>query len=272
MAGPPMQASPNYEIIAFQFAMTLPRQPWQNYLQPDADAVPEALAFLFFAIQGDGRTLLVDTGFSAAAAQRRGLRVERSPQVCLREAGIDPAQVTDVIVTHLHWDHAGCLDDYPQATLHLQEQELAFATGSCMCEPLLRRPFDVDDVTSAVRALYGGRLRLHEGDAQVAPGVALHHIGGHTKGLQAVRVCTARGPVVLAGDAAHQWQNLRRRNPFPVLVNVDDVLRGYGKLEALAGGPDHIIPGHDARVVQRFPPLPATRDAVLLHLAPMLPV
>ena len=198
--------------------------------------------------------------------------MERSPAACLRDAGIDPAQVTDVIVTHLHWDHAGCLDDYPQATLHVQEQELAFATGPCMCEPFLRRPFDADDVASTVRALYGGRLRLHQGDSEVAPGIALHHIGGHTKGLQAVRVSTARGPVVLASDAAHTWRNLRRRNPFPVLVNVEDVLRGFRKLESLAESPDHIIPGHDPLVVRRFPPLPGGRDAVLLHLAPLLPL
>jgi glyoxylase-like metal-dependent hydrolase (beta-lactamase superfamily II) len=259
--------SPDHEVIAFRFASTSPRQPWQNYLQPDPGGEAESLDFLFFAIRNGERILLVDTGFIPAPGDAR-VTAARSPLDCLREAGIEPAQVTDVIITHLHWDHAGCLDEYPQATVHLQAKELAFVTGPCMCEPFLRRPFSGDDVASALRALYAGRLRLHEGDAEIAPGITLHHIGGHTEGLQAVRVSTARGQVVLASDAAHTWLNLRGRNPFPVLVNVADALRGFHTLEALADGPDHIIPGHDPRVARRFPRLPGTRDAVMLHLAP----
>lgn len=257
-----------YEVIAFRIASTALRQPWQNYLHPDADAVAQALDFLFFAIRNENRVILVDTGFSASTATRRGLSLARHPLDCLRAAGIEASAVNDVIITHLHWDHAGSLDEFPQATLHLQRSELEFATGPCMCEPLLRRPFDTHAVAGTVRALYDGRLKLHEGDAEIAPGITLHRIGGHTKGLQVVRVSTSRGPVVLASDAAHLWQNLLRRNPFPVLIDVPEAMRGFGTLESLAPSIDHIIPGHDPLIARRFPAMEGVSEAMLLHLPP----
>lgn len=255
-------------MIAFRIASTAIRQPWQNYLQPEADAVAQTLDFLFFAIRNESRVILVDTGFSASAAARRGLSLARHPLDCLRAAGIETSAVTDVVITHLHWDHAGSLDEFPQASLHLQRAELEFATGPCMCEAIVRRPFDPHAVVSTVRALYDGRLRLHDGDAEIAPGITLHRIGGHTKGLQVVRVSTSRGPIVLASDAAHLWQNLLRRNPFPVLVDVADAMRGFGMLESLAPSIDHIIPGHDPLVSRRFPTMEGVREAMLLHLPP----
>jgi glyoxylase-like metal-dependent hydrolase (beta-lactamase superfamily II) len=267
-----MAPLPHHEIIAFKFASSPVRQAWQNYLQPDPDQAAQSLDFLFFAIRDGDKVVLVDTGFSSAAGRRKGLEVDRAPTECLREVGIAPSDIGHVIVSHLHWDHAGCLEEFEGATFHLQQEELAFATGPCMCEPLLRRPFDAEDVAAAVRLLYAGRLRLHEGEATIAPGITLHRIAGHTRGLQAVRVSTARGWVVLACDGAHLWQNLRRRNPFPVLVDVEEVLRGYDTLQALADGADHIIPGHDPLVVQRFPAVPGAHSAVFVHLAPVLPL
>ena len=139
---------------------------------------------------------------------------------------------------------------------------MAYCTGPCMCQPFLRRPFDVDDVQSAVRALYADRLRFHDGTAEIAPGITLHLIGGHSGGIQSIRVPTERGWVVLAGDASHLWGNIRKRMPFPVVVDVARMLKGFEILESLADGPDHIIPGHDPLILKRFPPVAGYPDTV----------
>ena len=91
----------------------------------------------------------------------------------------------------------------------------------------------------------------------------MHHIGGHTKGLQAVRVMTATGPVVLASDASHFYAHYEQQRVFPVLYNLADVIEGYRKLSRLAGPAQCIIPGHDPLVLDRYAaPGAATEDWV----------
>lgn len=93
----------------------------------------------------------------------------------------------------------------------------------------------------------------------------MHPVPGHTPGTQVVRVPTARGWVVLASDATHLWANIRLRSPFPILDHLTPMLEGYERIEALADGDDHIIPGHDPQVALRFPALPGASDWVRLH-------
>jgi glyoxylase-like metal-dependent hydrolase (beta-lactamase superfamily II) len=120
-----------------------------------------------------------------------------------------------------------------------------------------------------VRRVYAGRVRFHRGDAELAPGVTLHRVGGHTAGLQVVRVRTARGWVVLASDATHYYANIRKRSPFPIVYNLGDMLEAYRTIEGLADSADHIIPGHDPEVMAIYPRATTKgAEAVLLHKPP----
>ncbi len=113
-----------------------------------------------------------------------------------------------------------------------------------------------------------GRVVFHAGDEELYPGITLHHLPGHTLGLQAVRVQTERGAVVLASDVIHFWANLERETPFPIVADVVGYLEALRRLRTLAPSIDHIIPGHDPQVLQRFPAEPNTQDIVRLDLAP----
>jgi glyoxylase-like metal-dependent hydrolase (beta-lactamase superfamily II) len=104
-----------------------------------------------------------------------------------------------------------------------------------------------------VRKVFAGRVVFHDGTEQIAPGITVHKIGGHSKGLQSVRVKTRRGHVVLASDATHLYAHINEGRVFPVTYNVGDVLEGYSTIKKLADSVDHIIPGHDPQVLERYP-------------------
>ena len=97
---------------------------------------------------------------------------------------------------------------------------MAYATGRCMCHRALRLPFEVDDVVAMVRKVFAGRAAFHDGEDEIVPGVTVHHIGGHSKGLQSVRVKTKRGYVVLAADASHLYAHMDGGRVFPLTYNV----------------------------------------------------
>jgi glyoxylase-like metal-dependent hydrolase (beta-lactamase superfamily II) len=130
---------------------------------------------------------------------------------------------------------------------------MIFSTGRYMTHPHMRFPFDEEDVVAMVRRLYQGRLVFHDGDEEIAPGLSLHYVGGHSMGLQMVRVRTRRGIVVLASDATHFYANIERGIPYPIVFNAGDVLAGYRRAYALAESPAHVIPGHDPLVLERYP-------------------
>jgi len=261
--------TPLYEVFALRYAHLAERTQGSNLIFPDDHAAPMPLDYFVWVVRGEGRVIVLDTGFDAASAERRGRRWLRSPIAALRALGIEAADVKDVVLSHMHWDHAGHWAEFPKARFHLQDAEMAYCTGRCMCHAPLRLPFDVEQVTTAVRHVFAERVKFHDGVVEIAPGVTLHLVGGHSGGLQVMRVPTARGAVVLASDAAHFWHNIRRRSPFVLLHNLEKMIEGWVMCEELADGPDHIIPGHDPEVMRRFPRLPGDPETVQLHLPPI---
>jgi glyoxylase-like metal-dependent hydrolase (beta-lactamase superfamily II) len=227
------------------------------------------LDFTMWLVSDGRRTVVVDTGFDPAAGQRRGRHLDLRPAEAVRALGVEPDAADTVVLTHLHYDHAGNLGDFPGAEVFLQQAELAYATGPAMRHERLNHFFEVTDVIAVVRGVHAAQVRLVDGMYRLDDGLELHLIGGHTRGLQVVRVRTARGWVVLASDAVHYYANLSEQNPFPALVDVDRVLDGYVRIGAMADSPAHVVPGHDPEVFAQYPRVPAgTVTAVALHEPP----
>jgi glyoxylase-like metal-dependent hydrolase (beta-lactamase superfamily II) len=213
---------------------------------------------------------MIDTGFDEDMALKRHRTLLRTPMDGLRLLGIEPGDVPEIVITHLHNDHAGTFDAYPNARFHLQDEEMRFATGRHMCCEPINRAYEADHVAGLIRLVYRDRVTFHRGDAELAPGVSVHRIGGHTAGLQAVRVHTARGWVVLASDASHFYEHYRAQRIFPLVFHVGDLLQGYSRLLALADSDEHVIPGHDPEVIRIYPPVSPTLRGIAarLDLAP----
>jgi len=243
---------PQYEVYALKYAHHA-RRASENFIGGDPHDGPMPLDYFVWLVRGEGREIVVDTGFSAAMAAKRGREHLRCPAESLQLLGVDAKRVKDVVITHLHYDHVGNFERFPAATLHLQELEMRYATGRYMCSECFRGAFEAEDVVGVVRRVYQGRVRFHDGDSELAPGISLHLIGGHTMGLQVMRIATRRGALLLASDASHFYANMEQARPFPIVWSVAEMIDGYARLRQLAASPRHIIPGHDPLVLERYP-------------------
>jgi glyoxylase-like metal-dependent hydrolase (beta-lactamase superfamily II) len=255
-----------FEIYAIRYAHLGNRHAGENFVLADPHEYASDLDYFVWVLRRSDGDFVVDTGFAEEAALRRGRELLRSPAEALRLLGMDPGAVTDVILTHLHYDHAGNLDQFPRARFHVQDREVAYATGRSMCHGPLRAPFDLADVLHMVRHVYAGRAVFHDGDAEVAPGLNLHRVGGHSAGLQILRVWTRRGWVVLASDASHLYAHFQQNRVFPVVYNVGDMLEGYRLLYRLADSPNHIVPGHDPLVMRHYPAPRPELEGIIVRL------
>ncbi len=245
--------SQHWTVYAVKYADRDARTRGDSFIFDDHPAQQHGMDYFVWVLDNGLHRIVVDTGYDAGEADRRDRPILRDPAKALEALDIHADTVDTVIITHLHYDHAGGLDRFPKATFHLQAAEMAFATGPCMCHGTLQMPFTADHVCQMVQHVYSGRVVFHDGSAEVAPGVRVHCVGGHSRGLQVVEVDTAHGPLCLASDATHYYENFMAAKPFPIVVDAEAMLEGYGTLLQLGGNARRVIPGHDPLVTEYFP-------------------
>jgi len=256
---------PDYEIIALKYA-SRPALRAANFGGGDPHDGPMPLDYYVWVVRNKDDLFLIDTGFAEDMAIKRHRTLHRTPMEALSLIGITPERIKNIVITHLHNDHIGTFDAYPNARFHLQDSEVEFATGRHMACVLHSRPYEVDHVAGVVRLVYKDRVVFHNGDGVIAPGLSVHRVGGHTAGMQAVRVHTARGWVVLASDASHFYEHFVTKRFFPLVFHVGEVMQGYQLLHALAESQDHIIPGHDPLVMDLYPTCSKALENIAVRL------
>jgi glyoxylase-like metal-dependent hydrolase (beta-lactamase superfamily II) len=204
---------------------------------------------MWVATNGE-HTVLIDLGYDEAVGERRGRTLLRHPAELLDKIQVDPKTVQHAIVTHLHWDHVGGYALVPNARLYIQERELHFWTSSHL--PEWQSSLEEDELVAVVRLHFRGKLGLCHGSQEIVPGITVHHVGGHTMGSQIVQVETARGPAVLASDAAKLYRHVTEERAQSHSQSLTDQVAGYQVIKRLAAHADLIIPGHDPEAMRRL--------------------
>lgn len=258
-----------YEVLALRYGSRAKLTRQQNFLEPvdDQDSLMP-MDYYLWVVRNSDRTIVVDTGFNQAEADRRDRPIMRLPRDALVSVGVDAATVEDVVITHLHYDHAGTLGDFPRARFHIQETEAQFATGRWMLDDAERFAYSPDHLAEFIYRVFEKRVVFHGDDGEIAPGVTLHRMPGHTMGIQAVRVQTQRGAVLLASDASHYYEHWVRRVPFFICWSQAELMNSYEAIDRLADSEDHVIPGHDPLVRSLYPALDGSDETVRLDVAP----
>jgi glyoxylase-like metal-dependent hydrolase (beta-lactamase superfamily II) len=220
------------------------------------------IAYYFWIIRDGSRVTLVDTGFAPAVGDRRRRAHHTTPEQALPALGIDPADVSAIVISHAHWDHIGNIGQFPHAQLVLTEAEYAFWTSPMAARAHFAAHSETSELAELARARAEDRVTLFSGELTLAPGVELVEVGGHTPGQLIVLAATSEASAaVLASDALHFYAEAERDRPFAIVADLPAMYRAYDLLKELARQPGtHLVAGHDPLVSERFAAHPASPD------------
>lgn len=241
-----------YEVDAIRFA-TIPAFRVSALVQGADTARRTDIAMSVWLLRGGGRTVLVDAGFHRTRYIERWKPADYvSPAEAVRRAGVDPDSVTDIIISHIHWDHADGMDLFARANVWIQAQEYQYYVTPLTGAPK-DRAIESEVSTTLFELERRGRLRLVDGDAkEILPGITAYTGGRHTYASQFVGVQTAAGTVVIASDNLYLYENLDKRVPIAQTFDAESNLRAQDRMKTIASDVRLIVPGHDPAVFERF--------------------
>lgn len=252
---PTSASTPEYRIEAIRYA-TVPRFPVSALVVGASEDERLDIAMVIWLIRGNGHVVLLDSGFHRSEwFERFTIEDYMRPDSAIARAGVAPTEVTDVVISHAHWDHMGGIDLFPEATLWIQEEEFGYYTGAAWQEGGRHGGIDPADIVHLVRRNTRGEVRLIPGDGvEILPGIRVYTGGRHTYASQYIRVDSAP-PYVLASDNCYLYRNLRERAPVATFTPADGAanLAALDRMQRLAGSPDRVVPGHDFQQFERFP-------------------
>jgi len=245
----------DYEVYALTYGL-FPNYSISNLVAgADKDRKID-LQMMIWLIKGTGgKNILVDTGcYHDKFVKGLGIKNFINPSETLAKLGISPGDITDIIISHMHWDHADGMDLFPNAKIWIQKDEYIYYTGAAWQPGGKSGGIDPDDVLTLVRLNTQHKVNLVDGDAQeIIDGISVYTGGRHTFASQYVAVRTASGTVVIASDNMYLYENLQKHAPIAQTFDADSNLKAQDRMKRIASRPDLIVPGHDPEVFVRFP-------------------
>jgi glyoxylase-like metal-dependent hydrolase (beta-lactamase superfamily II) len=251
----PAANSPEYSIQAIRYA-TLLGFPVAGLVMGAPKDEKLDIAMIVWLIRGGGRNILFDSGFHRESWVKSFPMVDFvRPDEAVKLAGVQPAEMTDIVVSHAHWDHMGGIDLFPKAVVWIQKEEFRYYTGDAWQPGGQHGGMDREDVQQLVKLNTEGRLRLVDGDdVEILPGIRVYTGARHTYASQYLRV-EGDPTFVLASDNCYLYRNLAQHKASATFSEADEPanIKNQQRMIELAGSPDRVIPGHDALQFQKFP-------------------
>src|SRR5579859_6471844 len=246
---------PEYSIQAIRYARS-PGFPVSGLVMGAPKDEKVDIAMVFWLIRGGGRNILFDSGFHRESWLKYFAMNELiRPDEAVKLAGVQPEEVTDIVVSHAHWDHLGGVDLFPKATVWIQKEEFRYYTGEAWQAGGQHGGIDAEDVKELVKLNTEGRLRLINGDnVEIFPGIRAYTGARHTYASQYIRVAGSPS-YVLASDNCYLYRNLAEHRVSATFAEADEPsnIQNQARMIELAGSIDRVIPGHDALQFQKFP-------------------
>lgn len=252
-----------YEIYAVRFG-TLPGFAVSGLVAGADRSRRLDIPVMVWVIRGAGRVVLLDAGFYRDRfVQQWKVKDFVKPSEAIASIGLKPEDVTDIIISHMHWDHVDGVDLFPKARVWIQRDEYTYYTGEAWHQRNTHGGVFAEDVAALVAINTQDRLRFVEGDAkEILPGITCYTGGRHTYASQFVSVSTADGTAVLTSDNVYLYENLDKRAPIAQTLDAASNLEAQDRIKALASSPRLIVPGHDPEVFTRYKAV--TPHAVLI--------
>ncbi len=252
----PRAAGPTYEVYAIRFGV-LPAFAVSGLVAGAERGRTLDIPVMVWLLKGsNGRLVLVDSGFYRQKfLDQWKPRDFRSPADAVKAAGVSPEQITDIIISHAHWDHVDGADLFPKATIWIQRDEYRYYTGEAWQSGsrATHGGVDQDDMDALLKINMAGRLRFVDGDDQEPiPGLRCYTGGKHTWASQYVGAATAGGTTVLASDNVYLYENIEKHAPIAQTLDAASNLAAQDRIRRLASRPELIVPGHDPAVFERY--------------------
>ena len=251
-----MNSRDEYEVLVVKYGTrsTVRSDVFLNYgvyREPDE---PIEMDYFCWIARNSSLTVVIDTGFSQAGGAARGRTMLIDPRDALAGLGVDAADEPIVVVTHAHYDHIGNLAHFSRSPIVIARAEVEFWAGPYGRRAQFHHSVEDDELRVLAAAVDSGRVTLFGDRHQVADGIEVIRVGGHTPGQAVVSVRTADGPVLLASDAVHYYEECDKNMPFVSAANLIDMYAGFDRVRAMVadGSSAHVVSGHDPATLDRF--------------------
>lgn len=254
LASPLLGQEPVYEVYAVSYGQIPDFRVSGLVKGADRDRRMD-IEMLVWVLKSPDRVVLVDAGFYRPHFfEHWTLRNYRRPSEAIGDLGLQPEDVDDIVVTHMHWDHADGVDLFPKAKVWVQQAEYEYYMGPAWQQTSRRGGgVDPEDLRMLLDLNLEGRLRLVDGEQHILPGISVHIGGKHTFESQYVEANSRQGSIILASDNVYLYENLDKQVPIAATFDADSNLRAQRRMLQLAARPQLVIPGHDPAVLERFP-------------------
>ncbi|RKQ35780.1 N-acyl homoserine lactonase family protein [Oceanobacillus halophilus] len=216
----------------------------ENYYMP--------MDYFIWVAKSKEYTVVIDVGFNETIANKRGRTFLRCPIKTLEKLDIEVKDVPYVVLTHMHYDHVGNLMKFPHSTFVIQEKEMSFWTGKHASRGEYKHLIEVEDIVHLVRENFKGKITFVSDHKEILPGITVYNAGGHSPGLQFVKVQTEQGNVILTSDVSHFYTNFEEDRPFTIVHELSKMYDAFDLVRSVSDDSTIIVPGHDPKVMERF--------------------
>lgn len=244
----------NYQIYAIKFGERTTKNALSDVAVGSTSKDSVNVYFMYWLLKGsNGKTILVDAGFTADAdINPKAIRYER-PDKMLKELSVKPEEITDIIISHPHWDHIGGIDLYPQAMVWMQKEDYNYFVGAAWQVDGNKNGFNPKDVKKIVDRNLSNKLILIKGDGiEIMPNIKVYTGSKHTYEAQYVVVGSDENKVILASDNAWYYYNITSSLSIPVTHDASAYIKNMERMKNMQSNTDLIIPGHDPLVMSKF--------------------